>query len=40
LRDVITDLAVDFGSRLEFVRGEPEERLLKEYQGLAGLLRF
>ena len=40
LRDVIVQLAADFGARLEFVRGEAEQRLLKQYGGLAGLSRW
>lgn len=40
LRDVIVQLAADFGARLEFVRGEAEQRLLKQYGGLAGLPRW
>lgn len=40
LRDIIVDLAMGFGTRLEFVRGEAEERLLREFHGLAGLRRW
>jgi hypothetical protein len=40
MRDVIADLATDFGSRLEFVRGHQEQVLLNEMGGLAGLLRW
>lgn len=40
LRDVIVELAADFGVRLEFVRGEAEQRLLTQYGGLAGLPRW
>jgi peptide subunit release factor 1 (eRF1) len=40
LRDVIVQLAADFGARLEFVRGEAEQRLLKQYGGLADLSRW
>jgi hypothetical protein len=40
LKDVIDRLAVDFGTRLEFLRGQPEQTLLKELGGLAGLLRW
>ena len=40
LHDIIVDLAMDFGTRLEFVRGEAEERLRREFHGLAGLRRW
>lgn len=40
LRSVIVDLAENFGTRLEFVRGEAEQRLLDQFGGLAGLLRW
>ncbi len=40
LRDVIVQLAADFGVRLEFVRGEAEQHLLTQYGGLAGLPRW
>ncbi len=40
LRDIIVELATDYGARLEFVRGEAEQRLLHEYGGLAGLPRW
>jgi hypothetical protein len=40
LREIIADLTADFGSRLEFVRGQPERVLLDKYGGLAGLLRW
>lgn len=40
LRSVIIDLSVYYGARLEFVRGEAEQKLLKEFGGLAGLLRW
>jgi peptide subunit release factor 1 (eRF1) len=33
-------LGRDFGAKLEFVRGEAEERLLHEFQGAAALLRW
>lgn len=40
LRDVLPDLAVAHGARLEFVHGESESRLLNEFGGLAGLSRW
>lgn len=40
LRNIIIDLAINFGARLEFVRGEAEEMLMKKYDGLVGLLRW
>ncbi|MGQ9787276.1 MAG: VLRF1 family aeRF1-type release factor [Anaerolineae bacterium] len=40
LRDAIVELAANFGARLEFVRGEAEQRLLEQYGGLAGLPRW
>jgi peptide subunit release factor 1 (eRF1) len=40
LREHIWQLARDFGARLEFVRGEPEHRLLREFRGMAALLRW
>jgi Bacterial archaeo-eukaryotic release factor family 10 len=40
LRDVLPDLAVAHGARLEFVHGESESRLLSEFGGLAGLSRW
>lgn len=40
LRSVIVDLAENFGTRLEFVRGEAEQRLIEQFGGLAGLLRW
>jgi hypothetical protein len=40
LRDVIVDLATAHGSRLEFVHGEAESRLLREFGGLAALSRW
>lgn len=40
LRDIIADLAADFGTRLEFVRGDAEVRLLRDLGGLAGLMRW
>ena len=40
LRDIIIDLAADYGARLEFVRGEAEKILLEQLGGLAGLTRW
>lgn len=40
LRDHIAELAAEFAARLEFVRGEAENRLTSELGGLAGLLRW
>jgi hypothetical protein len=40
LRDVLVDLATAHGARLEFVHGEAESRLLREFGGLAALSRW
>jgi peptide subunit release factor 1 (eRF1) len=40
LRDVIVDLATAHGARLEFMQGQAEARLLKEFGGLAGFPRW
>jgi hypothetical protein len=40
LHDVIVDLATAHGARLEFMQGQAEARLLKEFGGLAGLPRW
>jgi hypothetical protein len=40
LRDVIVDLAIAHGARLEFVHGEAESRLFREFGGLAALSRW
>jgi peptide subunit release factor 1 (eRF1) len=40
LRDIIVDLATSHGARLEFVGGEAESRLLREFGGLAALSRW
>lgn len=40
LRANVWRLARDFGARVEFVRGEPEQRLLREFGGMAALLRW
>ncbi|WP_298821115.1 VLRF1 family aeRF1-type release factor [Chloroflexus sp.] len=40
LRDVIVDLCAAFATRLEFVAGPAEDRLLRDFSGLAGLLRW
>ncbi len=40
LRDHVWQLSRDFGARVEFLRGEPEKRLLTEFQGAAALVRW
>lgn len=40
LKKIIIDLAINYGARIEFVRGEAEQKLLKDFDGLAGLLRW
>lgn len=40
LRDHVWQLARDYGARLEFVRGEAEGRLLRDFQGAAASLRW
>ncbi|MCA2004679.1 MAG: VLRF1 family aeRF1-type release factor [Ignavibacterium sp.] len=40
LKNIIIDLAINHGGRIEFVRGEAEEKLMKDFGGLAGLLRW
>ena len=40
LRDVIGDVAETFGARLEFMQGQAEARLLRDFGGLAGLPRW
>ncbi|MEW5882405.1 MAG: VLRF1 family aeRF1-type release factor [Pseudomonadota bacterium] len=40
LRKHVWQLARDYGARVEFVRGEPEQRLLREFRGMAALLRW
>lgn len=40
LRDHIWTVARDFGARIEFVRGEAEARLLRDFKGAAALLRW
>ncbi|AFH47721.1 Hypothetical protein IALB_0007 [Ignavibacterium album JCM 16511] len=40
LKSIIIDLALDYGAKLEFVRGDAEELLIKKYNGLVGLLRW
>ncbi len=40
LRDHIFDLAASYGTRLEFVRGESEDRLKREFAGVAARLRW
>ena len=39
LKKIIFDVARDFGTRLEFVIGEPEKKLIEEFDGIAALLR-
>ncbi len=40
LRQVVTPLSESLGTRLEFVRGEPEKVLISEMGGMAGRLRW
>jgi len=40
LRDVIVGVAADYGTRIEFVRGEAEDILQEEMDGIAGLTRW
>lgn len=40
LKNIIIDLAFNSGARLEFVRGEAEKKLLNDFGGLAGVLRW
>ncbi|MBI5812468.1 MAG: VLRF1 family aeRF1-type release factor [Deinococcota bacterium] len=40
LKEALPRLAQAYAARLEFVHGEAEERLLREFGGLAGLLRW
>ncbi|MCX7783159.1 MAG: VLRF1 family aeRF1-type release factor [Meiothermus sp.] len=40
LKQVLPELATTYGTRLEFVRGQAEERLHKAFGGLAGLPRW
>ncbi len=40
LKDLVADLAEAYGARLEFVRGEAEQRLTDEFGGMAGLVRW
>lgn len=40
LKKIIIDLSVNYGAQLEFVRGEAEQRVLKEFGGLVGILRW
>lgn len=40
LREVLPDLLPAYGARLEFVQGQAEQRLLAEFEGLAGLPRW
>ncbi len=40
LRDHVWSLAAQYGADLEFVRGEAEQRLIREMGGMAALLRW
>jgi hypothetical protein len=40
LRDVLPDLAAAHGARLELVQGEAEDRLIREFDRLAGFPRW
>ncbi len=40
LKDLVADLAEAYGAQIEFVRGEAEDRLLQEFGGMAGLVRW
>jgi hypothetical protein len=40
LRDEVWRLAQEYGARLEFVRGKAEERVVREFGGMAAWLRF
>jgi hypothetical protein len=40
LKKIIIDLSVNYGAQLEFVRGEAEQKVLKEFGGLVGILRW
>jgi hypothetical protein len=40
LRDHVWQITRDFGAHVEFVRGEPEARLLRDFKGAAALLRW
>jgi len=40
LKDLVADLAEAYGARIEFIRGEAEERLTREFGGMAGLVRW
>jgi hypothetical protein len=40
LRDIIVSLAADYGTRLEFVKGEAEKMLIEQMEGVAGLTRW
>ncbi|MGB9739174.1 MAG: VLRF1 family aeRF1-type release factor [Chloroflexus sp.] len=40
LRDVLVDICAAYATRLEFAAGPAEERLLRDLNGLAGLLRW
>jgi len=40
LKDLVAELAETYGARVEFVRGEAEDRLIKEFGGMAGLVRW
>lgn len=40
IRDYVWDFSTAFGTRLEFVRGKAEQKLLREMDGMAALLRW
>ena len=40
LKDLVAELAEAYGAGIEFVRGEAEERLTREFGGMAGLVRW
>jgi len=40
LKDVVVDLAAMHGTRLKFLQGTPQKRLLSEFGGMAGLTRW
>jgi len=40
LKDVLPEVAIDYGTRLEFVSEETEQLLKQDFDGIAGLLRW
>jgi hypothetical protein len=40
LRDVLVDACAAFATRLEFVTGAAQERLMRDFNGLAGIFRW